>query len=98
MKQQIVVLKGPVSLGSDHPALCMTFGMPNSVKWIALAAQNYFVEQSQNSYLAALAGSGFLVSHLERNSLIALIFAENCLEAQMQRVFDQELTVYYDGG
>ena len=42
----------------------------------------------------------FLVSRLERNSSVldALIFAENCLVAKRQRVFDQELSVYCDGG
>ena len=89
MEQQIVVPKGPLPLAGDHPALCTAFGMPNSVKWIALATQNYSVEQNQNSYLVALA-TGFFVSRLERNSsaLDALIFAENCLAAEMQRVFD----------
>ena len=99
MKQHIVVLKGPVPLGGGHPALRIAFGMPNSVKWIALTAQNYSAEQNQNFYLVDLAGSGLVVFRLERNSsaLDALIFAENCSAAEMQRVFDQELTVY-DGG
>ena len=100
MKQQIVVLKGPVPLGGDHPALRMASGMHNSVKWIALAAQNYSAEQNQNFYLVDLAGNELVVFRLERNSSVldALIFPENCSAAEMQRVFDQELTVYYDGG